>query len=246
MMNQKGFVHSFQSMGAVDGPGLRFVVFLQGCPLRCIYCHNPDTWELGAQAPSSDCKEYTVDEVVKKILRFRPYFQKNGGVTVSGGEALQQWEFVAALFQALKAEGIHTALDTSGTGSLKGAEEVLRYTDLVICDIKFPTEAQYKEHCRGSLAQVQKFLQLTCEMSVPLWVRHVVVPGMTDTDENIREIVAQARLYSNLERIELLPFQNLCVSKYENLNIPFPLADCPACPNATVERLQQWIPEKLR
>lgn len=245
-MEPKGFVHSFQSMGAVDGPGIRFVVFLQGCPLRCIYCHNPDTWAFGAQTPASDCKAYTVSEVVKKILRFRPYFQHGGGVTVSGGEALQQWEFVVALFKALQEEGIHTALDTSGIGSLKGAEEVLRHTDLVLCDIKFPTEQQYRDYCKGSLLQVQAFLELVQSMKVPLWVRHVVVPGITDSDENVQQIVALAQQYSNLQRIELLPFQNLCITKYETMKIPFPLADCPVCPKETVEALQQWIPEELR
>lgn len=245
-MEEKGIIHSFQSMGAVDGPGLRFVVFMQGCPLRCIYCHNPDTWEFGAHAPFSDCKEYTVSQVVEKILRFRPYFQHGGGVTVSGGEALQQWTFVAALLQRLREEGIHTALDTSGIGNLNGAEKVLQHTDLVICDIKFPTEEQYKTHCKGSLLQVQTFLKLTQEMNVPLWVRHVVVPGMTDTDENVQQIVELAQQYSNLKKIELLPFQNMCITKYETLQIPFPLADCTACPPSAIETLQQWIPEDLR
>ncbi len=245
-MEPKGFVHSFQSMGAVDGPGLRFVVFMQGCPLRCIYCHNPDTWEFGAQAPSSDYKEYTVSEVVKKILRFRPYFQHGGGVTVSGGEALQQWEFVAALFEALQQEGIHTALDTSGMGSLKGAEAVLRHTNLVICDIKFPTEEQYRTYCKGSLLQVQTFLALTQDRKVPLWVRHVVVPGITDSAENVQQIVGLAQKYSNLQRIELLPFQNMCITKYETMQIPFPLADCPACSKETAEALQKWIPKELQ
>lgn len=245
-MERQGFVHSFQSMGAVDGPGLRFVVFLQGCPLRCVYCHNPDTWAFGSQTKDTEHQSYTVSQVVEKILRFRPYFGEKGGVTVSGGEALQQWEFVAALFQALQKEGIHTALDTSGTGSLQGAEAVLRYTNLVICDMKFPTEAQYREYCRGSLAQVQKFLELTQAMKVPLWIRHVVVPQMTDSDENVQQVAALAQNYSNLERIELLPFQNLCISKYQSMGIPFPLADRPACPAAVIEKLQKWIPEGLR
>ena len=144
MMEQTGVIHSFQSMGAVDGPGLRFVIFMQGCPLRCIYCHNPDTW-------SFDGETYTVSRVVEKIRRFRPYFQYGGGVTVSGGEALHHWEFVAQLFRTLQEEGIHTALDTSGIGNLVGAEQVLQYTDLVICDIKFSTEEAYKKYCKGSL-----------------------------------------------------------------------------------------------
>ena len=239
MMEQTGVIHSFQSMGAVDGPGLRFVVFMQGCPLRCIYCHNPDTWGF-------DGETYTVSRVVEKIRRFKPYFQHGGGVTVSGGEALIQWEFVADLFRVLQEEGIHTALDTSGVGNLKGAEQVLQHTDLVICDMKFPTEEAYKKYCKGSLAQVQSFLQLTQRMDVPLWIRHVVVPGMTDTEENVQQIVKLAQEYSNLQKIELLPFHNMCISKYEALGIEFPLKDCEPCSGAVIEYLQQCIPGDLK
>ena len=238
-MKEKGRIHSFQSMGAVDGPGLRFVVFMQGCPLRCVYCHNPDTWAMEGES-------YSVLQVVERIRRFTPYFQHGGGVTVSGGEALCQWEFVTALFRALQEEGIHTALDTSGIGNLYGAEQVLQYTDLVICDIKFSTEEEYKKYCKGSLLQVQKFLELTESMDVPLWVRHVVVPNMTDTEETVKQVVSMARAYSNLKKIELLPFQNLCISKYEAMKIPFPLEDYPACSSSVIEQLQQWIPEELR
>lgn len=238
-MEQKGLIHSFQSMGAVDGPGLRFVVFMQGCPLRCVYCHNPDTWGGGGEV-------YTVSQVVETICRFKPYFQHGGGVTVSGGEALCQWKFVTALFRLLQQEGIHTALDTSGIGNLSGAEKVLQYTDLVICDIKFPMEEEYQKYCKGSLVQVQAFLKLTQSMGVPLWVRHVVVPGMTDTAENIQQIVALAQQYTNLQKIELLPFQNMCISKYEALQIPFPLKDCPTCSAATIQKLQRWVPAHLQ
>ena len=239
MMEQTGVIHSFQSMGAVDGPGLRFVVFMQGCPLRCIYCHNPDTWGTGGEV-------YPVSRVVEKIRRFKPYFQHGGGVTVSGGEALSQREFVADLFRVLREEGIHTALDTSGIGNLKGAEQVLQHTDLVICDMKFPTEEAYKKYCKGTLAQVQSFLQLTQRMDVPLWIRHVVVPGMTDTEENVQQIVKLAQEYSNLQKIELLPFHNMCISKYEALGIEFPLKDCEPCSAATIQHLQQWIPKDLK
>ena len=141
----EGRVSSVQSMGAVDGPGLRYVVFLQGCPLRCAYCHNPETWDLTGGTP------YTAEDLCKTILRYRPYFGENGGVTVSGGEPLLQPEFVAELFRRLHEHNIHTALDTAGAGDLSRAKQVLKHTDLVLCDIKFPTEAQYKAHCGGSL-----------------------------------------------------------------------------------------------
>ena len=251
----KGRIHSFQSLGAVDGPGLRFVVFLQGCPMRCMYCHNPDTW-----LPEGGT-EYTVKEVVSKILRYRTYFGKDGGVTVSGGEALMQAEFVTELFRALKAEGINTCLDTSGVmraGSPDAVQDdystnvehvlpdLLSVTDLVICDIKFTTEKDYLTYTGGSLSSVLSFLSLTQTAGVPLWVRHVVVPGFTDSEEEVRAMVSLARRYDNLTRIELLPFRKLCVTKYEQLGIPFRCADIPECDEATIRRLSALIPENLR
>ena len=147
----EGRVSSVQSMGAVDGPGLRYVVFLQGCPLRCAYCHNPETWDLTGGTP------YTAEDLCKTILRYRPYFGENGGVTVSGGEPLLQPEFVAELFRRLHEHNIHTALDTAGAGDLSRAKQVLKHTDLVLCDIKFPTEAQYKSPLRRLLAAHDRF-----------------------------------------------------------------------------------------
>ena len=151
----QGRVNSVQSLGAVDGPGLRYIVFLQGCPLRCKYCHNPETWDrLGGELR-------TAEELCKTILRYRPYFGENGGVTVSGGEPLWQPEFVAELFSLLHEHGVHTALDTAGAGDLTRAENVLRHTDLVLCDVKFPTEEGYRAHCGGSLEHTLDFMRLT-------------------------------------------------------------------------------------
>lgn len=215
-----GRVHSFQSMGAVDGPGVRFVVFLQGCPLRCAYCHNPDTWD--PQGGSA----YTPEAVCEKIVRYRPYL-KHGGVTVSGGEPLLQAPFVAELFRLLRGQGLHTALDTSGTGNLEQARAVLAETDLVLCDLKFADARAYRAHCGASFEQVLQFLSLTEAMAVPLWVRHVVAPGLTDDFDQVREIARIARRFSNLEKLELLPFRKLCAEKYERMGIPFPLKDTP-------------------
>ncbi len=246
----KGRIHSFQSLGAVDGPGLRFVVFLQGCPMRCMYCHNPDTW-----LPSGGT-EYTVKEVVSRILRYRTYFGKDGGVTVSGGEALLQAEFVTALFRALKEEGIHTCLDTSGVMQAGSADktaafcstyverilsDLLSVTDLVICDIKFTTEKDYLTYTGGSLSSVLHFLSLTQTAGVPLWVRHVVVPGFTDSEDEVRAMVTLAKQYDNLQKIELLPFRKLCITKYEQLGIPFRCAGIPECDEATIARLQKLL-----
>ncbi|MGN0478820.1 MAG: pyruvate formate-lyase-activating protein [Hominenteromicrobium sp.] len=218
----QGRVNSVQSLGAVDGPGLRYIVFLQGCPLRCEYCHNPETWDrLGGELR-------TAEELCRTILRYRPYFGETGGVTVSGGEPLLQPEFVAELFSLLREHGVHTALDTAGTGNLTRAENVLRHTDLVLCDVKFPTEAGYRAHCGGSLTHTLEFMRLTEQMGIPLWVRHVVAPGLTDTPSSMRAVRDLCAGFSNLEKIEWLPFKNICASKYENLGIPFPMEGKPA------------------
>lgn len=230
----KGRINSFQSMGAVDGPGIRFVVFMQGCPLRCVYCHNPDTWSLSGD-------EYNVEDVYLRILRCRPYFGEEGGVTVSGGEPLLQWEFVSELFRKLKEEGIHTALDTSGAVGIHGTAEVLKDTDLVLCDLKFSTQEDYHQYCNGSLDQALAFLKLTEQMQVPLWIRHVVVPGLTDGEESISQITGLAKQYSNLSKFELLPFRKLCIAKYEAMGIPFLLADHEDCPDDAIKKLMQQL-----
>lgn len=235
----KGRVHSFQSLGTVDGPGLRFVVFLQGCTLRCAYCHNPDTWEPGAGAA------YAAEEVVRRALRFRPYFGKTGGVTVSGGEPLLQPEFVAELFGRLHEAGIRTALDTAGIGAPAGADAVLRRTDLALCDIKFPEDDSYRRFCGGSLSEVLGFLARTQELGVPLWVRHVVVPGLTDTEESVRRVAGICKRFGNLARLELLPFRKLCAVKYDALGLEFPLRSTPECPEETIARLRRAAEEVL-
>ena len=294
-----GYVHSLQSMGAVDGPGIRFCVFLQGCPLRCMYCHNPDTWlvevhDTDGSAPgvrdNSSCMKrlgtpYTAEELVKKILRYKPYFSNGGGVTVSGGEPLVQAEFVTELFTLLHENGVHTCLDTSGnfpedicelehknvgetirradssdipvTDSDDGFADIveiyrktsvrekydalLAVTDLVICDIKFTTEKDYRECTGGSLKKVQYFLDMVTKHAVPLWVRHVVVPGYTDSVEEVEAMADIARSYPTLEKIELLPFHKLCIPKYEALGIPFRCADIPECGKETIEKLNPLV-----
>ena len=262
-----GYVHSLQSMGAVDGPGIRFCVFLQGCPLRCMYCHNPDTWLVKDSLTGKRFgTEYTAEELVKKILRYKPYFANGGGVTVSGGEPLVQAEFVTELFTLLHAEGIHTCLDTSGnfpediseieessvaasseskvirinkkSSSYEKYDHLLSVTDLVICDIKFTTEKDYRSYTGGSLNKVRCFLDILTSKSIPLWIRHVVVPGYTDSEEEVKTMVEIARSYPTLEKIELLPFHKLCIPKYEALGIPFKCKDIPECSKETIERLE--------
>lgn len=215
-----GRIHSFQSLGAVDGPGLRYVVFLQGCPLRCVYCHNPDTWDFaGGEA-------YTVDRVLQKVRRCAPYL-KNGGVTLTGGEPLAQSGFAAALLAAARAEGFHTALDTAGAASLGDAKAVLAHTDLLLLDVKFTTGQEYRRYTGGSLEHTLKVLELARGMGVPAWLRHVVAPGLNDGPAAAARLGQLARRYENVQRVELLPFRNLCAEKYDALGLAFPLAGTP-------------------
>ncbi len=240
--NVYGYIHSFQSLGAVDGPGIRCVVFMQGCPLRCAYCHNPDTWALPKDAPG--CRKVTPQAMVEKILRYKAYL-KNGGVTVSGGEAMMQPDFVRELFKLLKEKGIHTALDTSCVGDLKAAEQVLEYTDLVLADLKFCGPESYKKYCGASMDQVLKFLELTRTMNVDLWIRHVVVPGLNDSRDQIFKIGQIASGFTNLKKLELLPFRKICMSKYEQMGIDFPLKDYDACDEKHIKDLETFLKREL-
>lgn len=230
----KGIIKQFQSMGTLDGPGLRYVIFMQGCPLRCVYCHNPETWETNGQ-------EYTVDDIMDRILRCKSYIWKNGGVTVSGGEPLMQSSFLIDLFRRLKKEGICTGLDTSGSILPKELDELLEFTDIVICDLKFSSKEDYIKYTGGDMDKVLKFLKMTEEKDIPLWIRHVVVPGITDSEENIRRIKKIAISFSNLEKIELLPFRKLCLPKYETMGLDFPLKETEECNNETIIKFKPIV-----
>ena len=225
-----GKIHSIQSLGTVDGPGVRTVVFMQGCPLRCGYCHNPDTWDPNAGETADTA------EVFAKIKRFRPYFGPEGGVTVSGGEALLQPDFVRELFTLCKNEGIHTALDTSGCLWNEKVEGLLEVTDLVLLDIKMTTDADYREYIGCSLEKPLFFLGKLEEKGIPAWIRHVVVPGLTDAPENIRRLRDLLKGYSYIQKVEFLPFHKICVPKYEKMGIPFPFDRFPAASKDQAEQ----------
>lgn len=228
-----GKIHSIQSLGTVDGPGVRTVVFTQGCPLRCGYCHNPDTWDPNAGEVAD------TEEIFAKIKRFRPYFGPEGGVTVSGGEALLQPDFVRELFTLCKNEGIHTALDTSGCLWNDKVEQLLAVTDLVLLDIKMTTDDEYREYIGCSLEKPLFFLQKLEEKGIPAWIRHVVVPGLTDTPENIQRLQELLKGFSCIQKVEFLPFHKICVTKYEKLGIPFPFDRYPAASKDAVTTIQQ-------
>lgn len=230
-----GKIHSIQSLGTVDGPGIRGVVFMQGCPLRCGYCHNPDTWDRNGG-------EETVPEAVfEKIQRLKPYFKNNGGLTVSGGEPLLQAPFVRELFRLCHAAGIHTCLDTSGCIWNDEAAALLEVTDLVLLDIKMTDDADYRTHIGCSLEKPLAFLERLEERDIPVWIRQVIVPGVNDTEENITRLNALLAGRKNIERVQLLPFKKICITKYESMGIPFPFDRYPHCPAQTIEWLTGLI-----
>ena len=203
-------------MGLVDGPGIRCVVFLQGCGLRCRYCHNPDTWSMAGG------KEMTAEQLVKKLSRFKPYFQGRGGVTFSGGEPLLQPEFLKEVLPLCHEAGIHTCLDTAGHG-LGDYEAILRHTDLVLLDIKHYTKEGCKRVTGREMDESLRFLEAAQKAGTPLWLRHVVVPGLTDGEAHLEGLLRYIQTIRNVEKVELLPYHVLGVHKYETLGIPYPL-----------------------
>jgi pyruvate formate lyase activating enzyme len=217
----KGRIHSFESMGTVDGPGIRFVLFTQGCPLRCLYCHNPDCRDVYGG------REVTVEEMLTEVQKYRSYLQPGGGVTVSGGEPLMQPEFVAAFLQGCQALGFHTALDTSGYCPIAVAEPVLAHTDLVLLDIKSYDPELYRRVTQVSLAPTLAMARYLSEIGKPTWIRFVLVPGLTDPPHNIEGLADFVATLKNVERVEVLPFHKMGEYKWEQLGLEYLLKDTP-------------------
>ena len=216
-----GRIHSFQSLGTVDGPGVRSVIFMQGCPLRCICCHNPDTWDFAGGEVSG------ADALCEKVLRYKSYFGSQGGVTVSGGEPLMQAEFLLELFKKLKKYEVHTALDTSGCVLDESTKELLEYTDLVLLDFKYTNPDDYLKYTKMEMSKAKKFLEYLESIKKPTWIRYVVIPKLNDNEESFEKLFDLKKRYTCIEKIELLPFRKLCLEKYENMGIEFPLKDTP-------------------
>lgn len=232
MKECNGRIHSIETMGLVDGPGIRTVVFFQGCKLRCVYCHNPDTWNMDGGYDISP------KELVKKILKYKPYFQRsNGGVTFSGGECLLQSEFLLETLKLCKESGINTAIDTSGCGN-GSYEKILKYVDLVILDIKHVDLQGYKNITGKSMDEFNKFLKALKNSKSKVWIRHVVVPGITDNEGDILKLKEFIKGIDNVEKIQLLPYHTLGVSKYEKLNIPYRLKHKKAMNEEKLNKLQ--------
>ncbi|MEN9216419.1 MAG: pyruvate formate-lyase-activating protein [Gloeomargarita sp. HHBFW_bins_162] len=216
----KGKIHSYETMGTVDGPGIRFVVFTQGCPLRCLYCHNPDCRSI------TGGREVTVGEIISEIKKYRSYL-RGGGVTVSGGEPLMQPEFTAAIFQACHDLGLHTALDTSGYCPVAVAEPVLAHTDLVLLDIKSFDPDIYQRVTHVSLEPTLTMARYLSAVGKPVWIRFVLVPGLTDPRHNIEGLADFVATLTNVERVEVLPFHKMGEYKWEQLGLAYLLRDTP-------------------
>ena len=221
----KGFVHSVESFGSVDGPGIRSLIFLQGCPMRCQFCHNPDSWKTGIG------EERTADELLDQAERFRAYWGDNGGITVSGGEALLQIDFLLELFEKAKQRGIGTCLDTSAqlftrkSPFFEKFERLMELTDTVLLDIKHIDDEEHRKLTRHSNANILDCARYLSEIDKPVWIRHVLIPGITDKDEYLVRLRDFLSTLHNIERIEVLPYHTLGVYKYEKLGIDYPLKD---------------------
>lgn len=235
-----GRVHSLESFGSVDGPGVRFVIFLQGCALRCQYCHNPETWGPGG-------REWDAEELFRHVWRYRNYWGKKGGITVSGGEPLLQMEFVTRLFTLARQKGVHTALDTAGQpfrqdpAYLAAFDRLLEVTSLVILDLKEIDPERHRQLTGQDNANILAMAQYLSDKGVPLWIRHVLVPGLTDGEDGLRRTAEFIGRLKTVQRVEVLPYHTLGVFKWKKLGIPYPLEGVPAPTEEQVRRAEELL-----
>ena len=230
-----GRIHSFQSLGTADGPGVRAVVFMQGCPLRCACCHNPDTWDFNGGT------EVTAEEIFVRIKRLKNYFGKSGGVTVSGGEPLMQPEFIKELFTLCKNDGISTAIDTSGCILNDSIKELLKLTDTVLLDYKYITDELYKTKVGCEKRHVDEFLEYLNSQNIDTWIRQVIIKDLNNNESSVSFLKELKQKYSCIKKVELLPFKKLCIEKYEKLNLQFPLAETPETTKQEIENLTEYL-----
>lgn len=238
-----GYYSQIESFALVDGPGVRSVLFLQGCPFRCLYCHNPETWEFNHE------KSITPFEAYQKMIRFKPYWKDkdHGGVTISGGEPLAQIDFLIEFAKLLKKDGIHVTIDTAGSTFrndpiyLEKFDELLKYIDLIMLDLKCINEDMHKKITGFTSKNVIDMFHYLSEKGFPIWIRHVLVPTLTDNDEYLKEAGEFIATLKNVERVEVLPYHNLGVSKYQNLNIDYPLKDIDTPSEERVENAKRLL-----
>lgn len=232
----KGKIAEIQTMGLLDGPGIRTVVFLQGCPLRCLYCHNPEM-----QNPLQKVKLYTPKQIVDVLKRYKSYYKDNGGVTFSGGEPLMQRDFLLETLKLCKKEGINTCLDTSGFGF--NYDEILDYTDLVILDIKAVNPLLYEKITKQKVEISLEFLKTCQKKNKKLWIRQVIVPRINDDEKHVLELKKFISKLKNVERIELLPYHSMAKGKYAKLGLTYPLGDTPEMDKKKCMELEKLLKE---
>lgn len=242
----KGIIHSLESFGTVDGPGVRYVVFFQGCPMRCRYCHNPDTWNI------SDGKEMESGEIISNVLRNKDFYT-SGGITATGGEPMYQMDFLTELFSEAKNNGISTCLDTSGIvfdrksqEILKKTEKLMNVTDLVMLDIKHMDNNEHLSLTGHHNDNVLGFAKYLSEINKPVWIRHVVVPGITYNEESLKSLALFVKTLGNVEKVEILPYHSMGKVKYENLGIDYTLKDTPQLTKKEKENAENIIKKILK
>lgn len=233
--SQIGYVRKLETMGMVDGPGVRTIVFLSGCPLRCLFCHNPDMWKTDRNDAT------TVEELIGKLKRYKPYYRETGGVTFCGGEPLNQPEFLYEAMKACHEEGINTVLDTSGFGRVDTFENILSVTDLVLYDIKGVEDDFYRKMTGVPKKVTDAFLETAQRLDVKLWIRIVVIPGIHDTYEYMDQLANFIAPLKHVERIEILPYHTMGVNKYKTINMEYPLEGVPAMNKDKAMELQEYL-----
>ena len=237
----KAAIHSVETFGSVDGPGIRFIIFLKGCKLRCRYCHNPDTWN----PDSKDMR--STDELLEQALRYRSYWGKTGGITVSGGEALLQIDFMIELFQKAKQLGIHTCIDTAAQPFSREEtffakfEKLMQYTDLLLLDVKHIDSEQHRKLTGRGNENILDGARYLSAIGKPVWIRHVLVPGVTDDDAYLHQLRAFLDTLTNIERVEVLPYHALGVYKWQQLGIPYTLKDTPTPAQERVDNAKKIL-----
>lgn len=232
----KARIHSFESLGAVDGPGVRFVIFMQGCPLKCKYCQNRDTWDIHGG------EEYSVDEILEKILKYKNYFGSNGGITVSGGEPLLQAKFLIELFTKLKEHNIHTCIDTSGSFDLSyDIKKLINLTDLFLLDIKCIDDEKCIELTGVSNKKELNFAKYLSNIGKPMWIRQVLVPGITDNEQDLLKLKEFISSLKTVEKVEILPYHDLGKFKWEKLDLNYPLEGYKTASTDDVKRAKEIL-----
>ena len=233
-----GYIHSVESFSTQDGPGIRYVVFMQGCPLRCKYCHNPDTWQM------NQGQQMSVATIIEKIKSCQPYFDEQGGVTISGGEATLQIDFVAELLAACKEEGIHTAIDTSGYVEKDEFKKLLPDLDLVLLDLKHLDEQQHQDLTGVSNQKTLELIKLLEAEQQPYWIKHVIVPEVTDDLDEIKELAKYLSTLSSLEKVQLLPYHTLGVHKWQELGLDYQLSETEPPSEDKLEKIKEIIKQQ--